>query len=551
MASKPWLNEYPKAVCPEINPDEYASLLHFFEDCVNKYGDLVGFVNMGKTMTFKELDEHSTCFAAYLQNHAKLRQGDRIAIQMPNLLQNPVVIFGAIKAGLVIVNTNPLYTEREMEHQFKDSGAKAIVILANFADKLEKIRKNTDIKNVIITQIGDMQGALKGTIVNLVVKYVKKMVPPYNIPEAVKFNDALKLGRSSTWVRPELNGSDLCFLQYTGGTTGVSKGAMLTHRNIVANTLQSAEWFKPVLKEREEIVITPLPLYHIFALTANLLVMMKYGAKNVLITNPKDMKAFIKELKTYPFTLMTGVNTLFNGLLNQEDFKTVDFSHLKMTVGGGMAVQKPVAQKWEEITGTKLAEGYGLTETSPVACVNPVDGRMRLGSIGLPVPSTELKIMNDEGQEVGIDEPGELWIKGPQVMAGYWQRPEETANVMVGEWFKTGDMAAVDKDGFFRIVDRKKEMVLVSGFNVYPNEVEEVLCMHPKILEAGVKGVPDEKTNEAVKAFVVRKDPSLTEEEIKEHCRKYLTSYKVPKHIVFRNELPKSNVGKILRRLME
>ncbi|GAL85707.1 long-chain-fatty-acid--CoA ligase [Sporocytophaga myxococcoides] len=551
MASKPWLNQYPKEVNPEINPDAYISLLHFFEDCIKKYGDLVGFVNMGKTMTFKQLDEYSTQFAAYLQNHAKLKQGDRIAIQMPNLLQNPVVIFGAVKAGLIIVNTNPLYTEREMEHQFKDSGAKAIVILANFADKLEAIRKNTDIKHIVITEIGDMQGALKGAIVNFVVKYVKKMVPSYNIPEAVKFNDALKMGKASSWTRPELKGSDICFLQYTGGTTGVSKGAMLTHRNIVANMLQSYEWFKPVLKEREEIVITPLPLYHIFALTANLLVMMKYGAKNILITNPKDMKAFIKELKMYPFSLMTGVNTLFNGLLNQEAFKTIDFSHLKMTVGGGMAVQKPVAQKWEEVTKTKLAEGYGLTETSPVACVNPVDGRMRLGSIGLPIPSTELKVMNDDGQEVGIDEPGELWIKGPQVMAGYWQRPEETANVMVGEWFKSGDMAAIDKDGFFRIVDRKKEMVLVSGFNVYPNEVEEVLCMHPKILEAGVKGIPDDKTNEAVKAFIVKKDPSLTEEEVKEHCRKYLTSYKVPKHIVFRNELPKSNVGKILRRLME
>ncbi|MBO9702061.1 MAG: AMP-binding protein [Sporocytophaga sp.] len=551
MASKPWLNQYPKEVNPEINPDTYSSVLHFFEDCVKKYGDLVGFVNMGKTMTFKQLDEYSTQFASYLQNHSKLQKGDRIAIQMPNLLQNPVVIFGAIKAGLTIVNTNPLYTEREMEHQFKDSGAKAIVIVANFADKLEAIRKNTDIKNIIITEIGDMQGALKGAIVNFVIKYVKKMVPAYNIPEAVKFNDALKLGKSSSWVKPELKGSDVCFLQYTGGTTGVSKGAMLTHRNIVANMLQSYEWFKPVLKDGKEIVITPLPLYHIFALTANLLVMMKYGAKNILITNPKDMKAFIKELKTYPFTLMTGVNTLFNGLLNQEAFKTVDFSNLKMTVGGGMAVQKPVAQKWEEVTKTKLAEGYGLTETSPVACVNPVDGRMRLGSIGLPVPSTELKVMNDEGQEVGVDEPGELWIKGPQVMAGYWQRPDETANVMVGEWFKSGDMAAIDKDGFFRIVDRKKEMVLVSGFNVYPNEVEEVLCMHPKILEAGVKGIPDDKTNEAVKAFIVKKDPSLTEEEVKEHCRKYLTSYKVPKHIVFRNELPKSNVGKILRRLME
>jgi long-chain acyl-CoA synthetase len=385
-----------------------------------------------------------------------------------------------------------------------------------------------------------------------VVKYIKKMVPAYHIPSAIKFKMALSLGKKSQWKRPEIKSSDACFLQYTGGTTGVSKGAVLTHRNIVANMVQIYEWFKPLLKEGKEIIITPLPLYHIFALSCNLLTMMKYGTHNILITNPRDMKAFIKELKKYKFTLMTGVNTLFNGLLNQKKFVTVDFSSLKITVGGGMAVQKPVAEKWEKITGTKLIEGYGLTETSPVVCVNPIGGsKSKLGSIGLPVPGTQVKIVNDEGKEVGINEPGELLVKGPQVMAGYWQRPDETAKVMDGEWLKTGDVAAMDEEGYFRIVDRKKEMVLVSGFNVYPSEVEEVIAMHPKVLEVGVKGVPDDKTTEAVKAFIVKKDPSLTEQEIWDHCKKYLTSYKIPKYIVFREQLPKSNVGKILRRLME
>lgn len=551
MATHSWLNQYPKEVNPEINPDRYASVLEFYEDCIKKYKDLPGYVNMGKSLTFDEVDQQATHFAAYLQNKTNLKPGDRIALQMPNLLQYPVALFGAIKAGLIIVNTNPLYTEREMEHQFKDSGAKAIVILSNFASKLQEIKNNTSIETVIVTDIGDMLGGLKGMIVNFVVKFIKKMVPAYDLPDAIKFKKVLKEGSELTWKRPDVKSSDVCFLQYTGGTTGVSKGAMLTNRNIIANMEQIYEWFKPVLDDRKETVITPLPLYHIFALTANLLAMLKYGARNILITNPKDMKAFIKDLKKYDFTLMTGVNTLFNGLLNQEDFKTVNFSHLKLAVGGGMAVQRAVAEKWEKVTGTKLSEGYGLTETSPVLCVNPVDGRIRLGSIGLPVPSTEIKIVDDNGNEVGVDQPGEIWAKGPQVMAGYWQRPDETAKVMEGDFLKTGDVGTIDKDGFFRIVDRKKEMVLVSGFNVYPNEVEEVIAMHPKVLEVGVKGVPDEKTTEAVKAFIVKKDPSLKEEEIIEHCKKYLTSYKIPKHIAFRDSLPKSNVGKILRRLME
>jgi long-chain acyl-CoA synthetase len=542
---------YPEGVSKEIDTDRFASVLDLFDFSVNKYKDMPAYVNMGKTLSFREVDKLSTCFAAYIQQKTNLKPGDRIAIQMPNLLQYAVVVFGAIKAGLVIVNTNPLYTEREMEHQFKDSGAKGIVIVANFASKLEEIRKNTSIETVIVTEIGDLLGTLKGTVVNFAVKYLKKMVPSYQIPEAISLKKVLSEGDPGKWIKPDLKQSDVCFLQYTGGTTGVSKGAMLTHRNITSNAQQSYEWFKSALKDYEEIIITPLPLYHIFALTCNLFTMLLFGAKNILITNPRDMKAFIGDLKKYPFTVMTGVNTLFNGLLNQEEFKTVDFSKFKVAVGGGMAVQRPVAEKWEKITGKRLAEGYGLTETSPVLCCNPVDGRTRLGTMGLPFPSTDIRLITEEGKEAEVNQPGELWAKGPQVMAGYWNRPEETKQVMEGEWIKTGDIAAMDEEGFFRIVDRKKEMILVSGFNVYPNEVEEVIAMNPKVLEVGVKGIPDEKTTEAVKAFIVKKDPSLTEEEVRAFCKNYLTSYKVPKHVVFRDELPKSNVGKILRRLME
>lgn len=551
MNNYPWLKHYPDMVNHEIDPDKYTSLIDFYEDCIEKYKDLPGYSNMGKVMTFKEVDEAATNFAAFIQYHTQLKPGDRIAIQIPNLLQVPVAIFGALKAGLVIVNTNPLYTEHEMKHQFNDSGAKALVILANFADKLERILPETGIETVIITQIGDMLGGLKGTITDFVVKYIKKMVPKYHIANAISFKTVLKDGKLHTWTKPDKKGSDIGFLQYTGGTTGVSKGAALTHRNLYSNMEQSYEWFKPVLKERQEIVITALPLYHIFAFTCNLMLMLKYGAKNILVTNPKDMKSFIKDLKSNKFTLITGVNTLYNALMNQEDFKSIDFSTLKVAVGGGMAVQKSVAERWKKLTGVSIAEGYGLTETSPVLCCNLVDGRIKIGSIGLPFPSTEIKLIDDDGNDVGINQPGELVAKGPQIMLGYWNRPEETAKVFENGWFKTGDIAEMNEEGFFKIVDRKKEMILVSGFNVYPSEVEDTIAMHPKVLEVGVKGVPDEHTNEAVEAFIVKKDPSLTAEEIREHCKKFLTNYKVPKHIEFRDELPKSNVGKILRRLLK
>ncbi|MFN6944314.1 MAG: AMP-binding protein [Cytophagaceae bacterium] len=551
MATKIWINQYPKGVNAEINPDKFKSVLDFYDDCIKKYGEAPAYVNMGKTLSFHEVDDLATNFASYIQNFTNLKPGDRIAIQMPNLLQYPIVMFGALKAGLVIVNTNPLYTEREMEHQFKDAGVKGIVILSNFASKLQAIQKNIGIETVIVSNIGDRLGGLKGAIVNFVVKFIKKMVPPYELQDAVKLNKALKMGATKPYTRPTIQSSEACFLQYTGGTTGVSKGAVLTNRNILANMEQISEWFKPVLRDGQETVITALPLYHIFALTANCLAMLKYGARNILITNPRDMKAFLKDLNTYEFTLITGVNTLFNGLLNQPDFHKIKFSRLKLAVGGGMAVQKAVAEKWEKVTGTRLAEGYGLTETSPVVTCNPVDGRIRIGSIGLPLPGTDLKIVTDEGLEAAVGERGEIYVKGPQVMAGYWNRPEDTAQVMDGEWLKTGDIGVMDEDGFFKIVDRKKEMILVSGFNVYPSEVEDVIALHPKVLEVGVKSIPDEKTTEAVKAFVVKKDESLTEAELKEHCKKMLTNYKVPKEIVFRTELPKSNVGKILRRLME
>ncbi len=544
-----WHDQYPNGVNYEVS-SRYNSLIDLFDDSVSKYGTLVAYENMGVQMTFHELDRLSYNFASYLVNVAGLKKGDRLAIQMPNLLQYPVVLFGALRAGITVVNTNPLYTPREMEHQFKDSGTTAVVILANFASNLEQIIKNTSIKTVIITEIGDLFGGLKGAITNLVVKYVKKMVPAYNLPQAVKLNHALKEGSKAKFTKPKAEGADIAFIQYTGGTTGVSKGAMLTHTNVIANMEQMSEWMKPSLKEREEVMITALPLYHIFALTLNCLVMVKMGAKSVLITNPRDMKAFIKELGKHQFTLMTGVNTLFNGLLNQPDFANLNFSHLKLAAGGGMAVQKAVAEKWKKITGSAIVEGYGLTETSPVLTCNPIGGNERIGSIGIPIPSTEVIIADDEGNEVPIGQPGEIFAKGPQVFPGYYQRPEETEKVFHNGWFKTGDVGIMEPDGFIRIVDRKKEMILVSGFNVYPNEVEEVIAMHPKVLEVGVRGVADDKTTEAVKAFIVKKDESLTAEEIIAFCRKEMTSYKVPKLISFKKELPKSNVGKILRRLL-
>lgn len=548
MQDYPWFKHYPKGIPTEVNPEKYTSLVELFEEACGKYGNMPAFENMGKYLNFCEVDDLATDFAAYLQNTVGLKKGDKIIIQMPNLLQYPVAMFGALKAGLVVVNTNPLYTPKEMEHQFQDAGAKAIVILANFAHNLEKVLPNTKIETIIITEIGDLLGGVKGWLTNLVVKHVKKMVPAYRLPQAVPFKKALAEGDRNAYKRPEITSDDLAYLQYTGGTTGISKGAMLTHRNLVSNMEQISAWMIPKLKEREEVVITALPLYHIFALTVNCWAMLKIGARNILITNPRDMPSFLKELKKHPFSIITGVNTLFNGLLNQEKFKDVGFDHLKVAVGGGMAVQRAVAKRWEEVTGVSLAEGYGLSETSPVLTCNPIDGTERIGTIGLPLPSTELKCVDEEGNEAKTGEPGEIYAKGPQVMPGYWNRKEETAKAFADGWFKTGDIGIVDEDGFFSIVDRKKDMINVSGFNVYPNEIEDAIAGHPKVLEVAAIGVQNEHSNEVVKVFVVKKDESLTKEELIKFCREILTGYKVPKQVEFRKALPKSNVGKIIRK---
>jgi long-chain acyl-CoA synthetase len=542
---------YPKSVPHEVNVHAYSSVVNLFEESVKKYKDAIAYECMGKRLTFSQLDRMSRDFAAYLQHDLKMKKGDRIGIQMPNLLQYPVVMFGALRAGLIVVNVNPLYTPPEMKHQYRDAGVDAIVILANFGHNLQKIRKDLPVKHVIVTEIGDFLGGLKGPVVNLVVKHVKKMVPAYHIEGALKLNDLLKKGRGRDLQKVDLNNADTAFLQYTGGTTGISKGAELSHGNIVANMQQISAWMKPKLKEREEIVITALPLYHIFALTVNCLSMLKIGAHNVLITNPRDMVAFCKEMAKHRFTVFLGVNTLFNGLLNNDSFRKLDFSGLKVSVGGGMAVQKAVAERWESVTGCPLSEGYGLTETSPVVSCNPIDGTHRLGTIGLPVPNTQVKVVDDEGNDLSVGEKGELCIKGPQVMARYWNRPEETAKVFLGEWFKTGDIAIIDKDGFIKIVDRKKEMILVSGFNVYPNEVENVIGSHEKVLEVGVIGMPDPNSTERVVAYVVPKDRDVTSAEIIAFAKQQLTNYKVPKEVYFVDELPKSNVGKILRRIVK
>jgi len=550
MSDFPWYKNYPKGVPREINPDQYKNLPALFEEVFQKYGSNEAYENMGKVLTYSEVDELSNNFAAYLQNEAGMKKGDRMAIQMPNCLQYPIAMIGALKAGIIVVGTNPLYTAREMAHQFKDSGAKAIVIVANFASNLEKILDETEIKTVVVTQLGDMLGGLKGGIVNFVVKNIKKMVPSYNLPTAVKFKDALKKGKNTSFKKPDIDPSDLAFLQYTGGTTGVSKGAQLSHKNLVAHTMQTKEWFKPLFADGvQEQMITALPLYHIFALAVNGILMFSIGAKSILITNPRDMPAFIKELKKHPFTLMTGVNTLFNGLLNQPNIKDVDFSHLKGSIGGGMAVQRAVAEKWKELTGGPLVEGYGLSETSPVLSVNPLDGTERIGTIGMPTPSTDMKILDEEGKEVKLGDPGEICGKGPQVMTGYWNKPELNEETFFnGEWFRTGDIGVQDEDGFFKIVDRKKDMINVSGFNVYPNEIEDVIAGMDKVLEVAVIGIPDEKSTEVVKAFVVKKDESLTEQEVMDYCKENLTKYKCPKAVSFEKELPKSNVGKIIRR---
>ncbi|MBO2557005.1 long-chain-fatty-acid--CoA ligase FadD [Shewanella algae] len=546
---QPWINSLPADVPAEIDASRYASLLEMLESAVNTYADQPAFVNMGATLTYRKLEERSRAFAAYLQNDLKLQKGDRVAIMMPNLLQYPIALFGVLRAGMVVVNVNPLYTPRELKHQLVDSGAKAIVVVSNFASTLEQVVDQTPVKNVIITGLGDLLSAPKRTLVNFVVKYIKRLVPKYSLPHAISMRRALRAGKKAQYVKPVVKSDDIAFLQYTGGTTGVSKGAMLSHGNIVANVLQANGAYAPLLNDGKEFVVTALPLYHIFALTVNCLLFLHKGANNLLITNPRDIPGFVAELRKTPFTALTGVNTLFNALVNSEEFAALDFSRLKLSIGGGMAVQRAVADKWQNITKTRLLEGYGLTEASPLVACCPYDLAGYNGSIGLPAPSTQIRVRGDDGQVLPQGETGELFAKGPQVMLGYWQRPEETAKVIDKDgWLATGDIGYMDEKGFFYIVDRKKDMILVSGFNVFPNEVEEVVALHPKVVEVAAVGVPHEVSGELVKIFVVAKDKSLTEKELIKHCRHHLTGYKVPKLVEFRDELPKTNVGKILRR---
>lgn len=546
---KIWLKSYQEGVPAEVELNEFQSLGELFEASVDKYRERIAYINMGTQVTYGELDTLSRDFAAYLQSDLKLPAGTRVALMMPNVLQYPICMIGALRAGYVVVNCNPLYTPRELEHQLRDSGAEVIVILENFAHTLSKVITKTPVKTVVLARLGDMLGFPKGKIVNLVVKYVKKMVPAWNLPQYTDFGKSLTRGATREFSPVKVVQEDLAFLQYTGGTTGLSKGAMLTHRNILANLAQAYAWIKPALGDEHQFVVTPLPLYHIFALTANCFTFIKLGATNLLITNPRDIPGFVTELGKYPFTVFIGVNTLFNALLNNEAFNALDFGKLKVTLGGGAAVQRVVAEKWKIVTGTPLIEAYGLTESSPAATINPLDIKEYTGSIGLPISSTEIVIRNDEGGDVPLGERGELCIRGPQVMKGYYNRPDETANVLMADGFlKTGDVAVMDENGYVRIVDRKKDMILVSGFNVFPNEIEDVVIMHPGVLEVAAVGVPDEKSGEAVKIFVVKKDESLTAAQLIAHCRDNLTGYKVPGHVEFRTELPKTNVGKILRR---
>jgi long-chain acyl-CoA synthetase len=550
---KIWLKHYPAGVPAEIDANKYESIRDLFEESVASFGERPAYHCMGKEITFAELDRMSAAFGAWLQAQG-LRKGERVALMMPNVLQYPVALFGVLRAGLVVVNVNPLYTPRELEHQLNDSGAKAIVILENFAHTLEQVIAKTPVKQVVVAAMGDLLGGAKGALVNFVVRNVKKMVPAFELDNALRFNEVLRAAANMTLARVEIKPDDIAFLQYTGGTTGVSKGAMLLNRNITANLTQVDAWLDPFLTEYDRkhyIIITALPLYHIFSLTVNCLMMLKIGGKNVLIVNPRDIPGFVKELGKHKYTTITGVNTLFNGLLHHPDFEKLDFSALRISNGGGMAVQKAVAEKWKKVTGVTLTEGYGLTETSPVATTNPPDLKEFNGSIGLPVPSTEISIRDDAGNEVPLGEAGEICIRGPQVMAGYWQRPEETAKVMTADgFFRSGDIGIMDDKGHTRIVDRKKDMILVSGFNVYPNEIEGVVMMLPGVVECAAVGVPDEHSTEAVKLFVVRKDPDLSEKEIRAHCHQNMTGYKCPKYIEFRTELPKTNVGKILRRAL-
>ncbi|WP_107842272.1 AMP-binding protein [Neisseria sicca] len=546
---KLWLNSYEQGVNAEIDITQYSSISDVFRQSVEKFAHQPAFQNMGKTLTYAEVGKLAENFASYLQNVLKLPRGERVAIMLPNLLQYPIALFGILQAGLVAVNTNPLYTPRELEHQLKDSGATTIIVLENFANTLELVLPRTQIKHVIVASVGEMFGFFKGTLMNFVLRKIKKMVPEYRISGAIPFQTTLKEGAAHTFRPVTLTREDTALLQYTGGTTGVAKGAVLSHGNICANMLQAKEWIKNQLREGKETVIAALPLYHIFALTVNLMIFTNAGSKIILITNPRDMKGFIGELKKERISVFIGVNTLFNGMVNQPDFATVDFSNLRLTLGGGMATQKAVAEKWKKITGTPIVEAYGLTEASPGVCCNPLNIETYSGGIGLPVPSTEVELRDANGKEVGIGQPGELWVRGPQVMKGYWNRPEETAKTIDARGFlETGDIAVMDEKGWLKLVDRKKDLIVVSGFNVYPNEIEEVISHNDKVMEVACIGVPNEKTGEALKVFVVKKDPSLTKEELIEFCRTELTAYKVPKDIEFRDELPKSNVGKILRR---
>ena len=546
---RPWLANYPTGVPAEIDLDTYASVAAVMEEAFTRFRDRPAFTNFGKTLDYGQIDTLSGQFAGYLTGVLKLGKGDRIAIMMPNVLQYPIALFGALRAGLVVVNTNPMYTARELKHQLEDSGAKAIVVLDNFAATLQQVVAETHVQHIITTGIGDLLGA-KGVLINFALKHVKKMVPAFNLPQAVRFRDALTRGAAHPATPVALNHDDIAFLQYTGGTTGVAKGAMLTHGNMVANMLQAGAWFASKINPGEEIIITALPLYHIFALTCNCLIFLRFGGRSILVTNPRDMPAFVKELASIKFTAITGVNTLFNGLLHTPGFDKVDFSRLRMSFGGGMAVQRAVADKWQKVTGCVLIEGYGMTESSPVATINPlVDGARFSGSIGLPIPSTDISIQDDDGKQLALGEVGEICIHGPQVMKGYWNQPVETSKVLSSDgWLRTGDIGRIDEMGLVYIVDRKKDMILVSGFNVYPNEVEDIVMQHPGVLEVAAIGVPDEHSGEVVKLFVVRKDPNLTEEALRQFTRENLTGYKRPKLIEFRDSLPKSNVGKILRR---
>ena len=542
-----WLKSYPKGVPAEIDVDAYASVRDVFDRTIAHYGGRRAYTCMGKSITFAELDARSAAFGAFLQGRG-LAKGARVALMMPNILQYPVSLFGTLNAGCTVVNTNPLYTARELEHQLTDSGAEMIVVVENFAHTLQEVIGKTQVKQVVVTSIGELLG-LKGLLVDFVLRNVKKMVPDWSLPGAIRFGDALAEGSRRKLEHRPIGQEDIAFLQYTGGTTGVAKGAMLLHRNIVANLQQAAAWVNPFLGDRQQVIITPLPLYHIFSLTANCLAFMTFGAENVLIPNPRDIPGFVKEMAKHKFTALTGVNTLFNALLNNAGFANLDFSSLRLALGGGMAVQRAVAERWKQVTGVPLVEAYGLTETSPGATINPLDLPDYNASIGLPLPSTDVVLRDEQGRDVPLGERGELCIKGPQVMAGYWHRPDETAKVIDKDgWLATGDIAVMNEAGFVHIVDRKKDMILVSGFNVYPNEIEDVVVTHPGVLECAAIGIPDAKSGEAVKLFAVKKDESLTEEALLAHCRAHLTGYKCPREVEFRPELPKTNVGKILRR---